>query len=140
MSLQKVRKTKLTLPQMKNYQNLFRSNVLQKQHRLKNHIFFQNSINVAQIFILCFSKVRKFRQILILCFTKCREIRGKFCETQKFREITKTKIFAATLYQPLIIHVKTLLSQKGGQFYCNYPKKIRIRTISILEEKEGTPQ
>ena len=71
-------------------------NVLHFFNLLKNPNFLQNS---AKVLILCLANCKKFAQILISCFAKFIKIsrNTKLKLSRKFREITKTKFFAATL-------------------------------------------
>ena len=62
----------------------------------------EHCVPKINIFLHFFEKWPNVAQISIPCFAKFREIRRKFRETRnwKFREITKMKLFAATLHMP----------------------------------------
>ena len=94
LSLQKVRKTKLSLPQMKIYQNPFRFD----EHCVPKKIFFlhflnkkiisflQNGQYVAQTLISCFAKSWYFHQNFDFA-----KFEGNFAKQENFAKLRKRK-------------------------------------------------
>ena len=94
---------KLLLLSVLLYKNVYKKNYIFKLK--KSSLFLQNSKNVAQILISCFAELRKFRPNFDFVFREISRNSGKISQntklkfSRKFREIAKTKIFAATVNQ-----------------------------------------